>query len=394
MSSGNDRAWATAVVLARDDERTIARCVSTLSPDAFDEVLVLDTGSTDRTREIVEQFDDDRIEIQHVDWPDDFSEVRNLAIEKIGSGWVVFIDSDEWLPRASTQSLRQVLAEASRLQGIEKAVLRPVVSEWDSSWSLAPGRIMLADGKVRFAGAVHEEPRLTEPPGAPASWIALNLQIKHDGYRPEVVRSKRKRERNTRLIEKCRAAEPDNPRWIFFKVRDQLETLEPNELDRLCEKLAELCAAGGDARPARSYYSKTLRLFTSKLAYEGLHSKLRDVADELERVEVGNCDSFYYRYVLRLADVAAGHSHVNATDLKEMLLRTIDVRRSVGDNIEGALHTAGCHIDALIAALLDMLGRPDEANEYRRSIAAPWTDAFFEMSKPRWMDREGSFRQP
>jgi hypothetical protein len=247
---------------------------------------------------------------------------------------------------------------------------------------------LLADGRVRFAGAVHEEPRLIEPYGVLPQWIGVNLEIKHDGYRPQIVRSKGKLERNARLIKKCRAAEPSNPRWIFFEIRDQLETLRESEIDRLCTELAEISTS--EAGPlARSYYSGALRYFCRWLASAGSYSKLRDVANELDRTEVGNCDSFYYRHVLRLTEAADGIGRISAADLAEMLLETIDLRRRMDDVIEGALHAAGCHIDALIAALLDTLGRPAEAEEYRRSIAAPWTDAFFELSRPRWMDPEG-----
>jgi glycosyltransferase involved in cell wall biosynthesis len=385
---GRDRTKITAAVLARNDERTIARCISTLSPDAFDGILVLDTGSTDRTCEIVEQFDDGRIELHHVTWPDDFSAVRNLAMTRIGSGWVVFIDSDEWLPSASVRSLRQVLAEASGLAGIENAVLRPVIAEWDGGSSLPPGRMMLADGGVRFAGAVHEEPRLIEPYGVLPRWIGVNIEFKHDGYRPQTVKSRGKHERNARLIVKCRAIEPDNPRWIYFEIRDQLESLGESEIERLCAELAEVYAADANELAA-SYYSGALRLFCSRLADTGSYDKLRQVARELDRIEVGNCDSFYYRYTVRLAEAAAGIGRINAADLRKMLLETIDLRRRAGDTIEGALHTAGCHIDALVAALLDALGRPAEAEEYRRSMAAPWTDAFFVLNRPRWMDPEG-----
>ena len=228
----------TAAVLARNEMRSIGRCLESLTPEAVDRVLVVDTGSDDGTIEIAQAVDPARITVVPIDWSDSFAAARNTAIELIGAGWVVFIDADEWLTPAAATGLRAVLAGAAGNTDIDRSVLCPTIVEHTGGFSRGAPRILRADGEVRFAGAVHEEARFHGD--RPAYRVDVDLVFRHDGYRPDVVLSKQKQDRNAALLARCRAEEPANPRWIMFTMRDLLDRLTVDEIDGFCDQLRVL----------------------------------------------------------------------------------------------------------------------------------------------------------
>lgn len=379
----------TAIVLARNEDRVIGRCLSSLTTEAVDRVVVIDTGSTDNTLRIARGFPEHHVTVTRIDWPGNFAAARNTALEMIGKGWVVFIDADEWLTPAAAEYMRPVLWEASSLENAHEIGLRPTIVEQDGGRSIAPSRMLLADGRVRFSGAVHEEPRLSGEKSAHPCWIALDLEFRHDGYRPDVVESKEKQKRNARLIEKCLEDEPWNPRWLYFKIRDQIDILSLAEIQRLWEELSEAwkgLAGRGLPPPLEDYYGLGLRAYCQRLAAERRLDELAKTCENLESHLPGNCDSFYYRNVLDFieADRRMGEVQDIAGRLNDLLLRVVRYRRNMPEVVGDSLHASGTHLDALIAALLEALGRPEEADRYRSTITGVWSDGLFVNNRPAW----------
>ena len=88
----------------------------------------------------------------------------------------------------------------------------------------------------------------------------------------------------------------------------------------------------------------------------------------------GNSDTVYYRSVV---DLLRGVP-VGQRDLIEL----IHFRQAMPAVEPDALHTAGLHIDALIAALLDFSGQPARAVRYRAALDGSWTDPVFRANIP------------
>ena len=82
----------TACYIVKNEEKNLSRSIESLKT-AVDEIVVVDTGSTDKTIEIAKSYDAKVIETT---WNDDFSTPRNLAIENASGDWIVFIDADEF----------------------------------------------------------------------------------------------------------------------------------------------------------------------------------------------------------------------------------------------------------------------------------------------------------
>ena len=98
-----DRLPLSAVVITKNEEDRIARCLRSLVPICH-EVIVLDSGSTDATVEIAKA---EGARVEHQDWLG-FAAQKNEAISRASQSWVILLDADEWLEPEAQPVLRQL----------------------------------------------------------------------------------------------------------------------------------------------------------------------------------------------------------------------------------------------------------------------------------------------
>jgi len=122
-------------MIVKDEEKNIGKCLHKIEPLA-DEIIVIDTGSTDRTRDIAKVFG---AKVYDFAWTDSFSDARNYSISQASGDWILVLDADETIAPADFEKLRERIAkgpkektkgsrgqgakgskkEGSRIQGIE-----------------------------------------------------------------------------------------------------------------------------------------------------------------------------------------------------------------------------------------------------------------------------------
>lgn len=94
-------------MIVKNEEKILARCLDSIA-DMMDEIIIVDTGSTDRTKEIAARYTD---KIYDFTWIDDFSAARNFALSKATKEYVYTADADEVVSEENRQRFR-VLKEA------------------------------------------------------------------------------------------------------------------------------------------------------------------------------------------------------------------------------------------------------------------------------------------
>ena len=97
----------SAVVITRNEEENIGRCLSSLS--FADEVLVVDSGSTDKTTTIAKQYG---AKVFHNKWSG-YGSQKNFAAGKSSGDWLLFIDADEKVPVALSESINSIINDGS-----------------------------------------------------------------------------------------------------------------------------------------------------------------------------------------------------------------------------------------------------------------------------------------
>lgn len=95
-------------MIVKNEEQVLARCLDSIA-DLMDEIIIVDTGSTDRTCEIASRYTE---QIYHYEWKDDFADARNYSFSKATKDYIYCADADEVMDdvnRARFLALKQVL---------------------------------------------------------------------------------------------------------------------------------------------------------------------------------------------------------------------------------------------------------------------------------------------
>ncbi|NHM33286.1 ABC transporter transmembrane domain-containing protein [Neobacillus terrae] len=243
----------TCGILTLNEEKNIRRVLDSVVGE-FDQIIVLDTGSTDKTLNIINQ-EYNNIELHSRNWKYDFSFHRNEIIELSHNDWIYFIDADNVFLKENKSKLKRIAKLVNFLK--VDVVLSPVIYEYDRTLTTDNRRFFSSSTGIRFNGVVHEEPLL--PNGKIPVSLNMKVEITHDGYTPEELEQKKKKERNylleTRMIEQ----EPNNPKWYYYLARS-LYHLSPKENAQKCLHYLEKGFTLYEISDNKSYYLQNLLL--------------------------------------------------------------------------------------------------------------------------------------
>lgn len=294
-------------MIVKNEEKNMERALS-WGKDIMWEQIVVDTGSTDRTREIAGQMG---AKLFCFDWTDDFAAAKNYAIEKAGGDWIIFLDADEYFSPEDTKKLLPLLSEISGQE--QNAVIASWVQiEGDeillseaTGDGLSNRATLKADGRrgsalsgtvVRifrnqpglcYRGRIHEQ--LSMEGGEVLCFDAsAALAVLHTGYSPEEMKEKRKNERNIRLLKKEVEQNPDNYTMLAHLGSSYFQEKQYEEAARWYEEAA--CHMPKKPRDENIHdaavfknllliYSKQNREVLMKRAYDGGISRFPKEAD-------------------------------------------------------------------------------------------------------------------
>jgi len=148
------RRWRLSVaMIVRDEQEFLATTLESVRPIA-DEILVLDTGSTDQSPTIAEQWG---ALVSRMPWRDDFSAARNCLLDKARGDWVLWVDAGERLTAESAPELRQFLDREADPRTVYLVMVEvPPADPRRSGEQAARPRLMPNRPDVRFTGRVRE----------------------------------------------------------------------------------------------------------------------------------------------------------------------------------------------------------------------------------------------
>ena len=184
------------VMIVRNEARCLARCLASVRAHV-DDMLVLDTGSTDGTPDIARSSG---ARVKHFPWIDDFSAARNTALSQVDTPWRLVLDADEWID-AGVGVLADLRTRSPDFLGLVRVDNQ--VSDERGERQRAPSWLprVLPRG-VTYSGRIHEQPASALPRQR------LGLIVGHDGYLPQQMVPKQGRNRG--LLMAASAADPDD----------------------------------------------------------------------------------------------------------------------------------------------------------------------------------------
>ncbi len=244
QSGPDSQSRLTVCVIARNEEKFIERCLASAKDVAF-EIVVVDTGSTDRTVAIAQE---QGAKVSHFTWTDDFSAARNAALEHATGDWILFLDADEELAPGARETLLKEMAApnvmAYRLPLVD-------VGREDEGRSYVPRLFRNAPG-LFYVGRIHEQVFTSVLVRSQEWGLTIELGqtgLLHYGYTVEMVQSRDKISRNLRLLRQAVEELPNEPNLLmnlgleltrsgevaqgidyYLKARDLMSEQNPKEV--------------------------------------------------------------------------------------------------------------------------------------------------------------------
>lgn len=187
----------SACTIAKNEEKNIARSIESYK-NYVDEIIIVDTGSTDNTVSIAESLG---AKVIHFEWINDFSAARNCALDASTGDWILFLDADEWIKDDGASKLQSIIKDA-KANNLNAVSFRMMNLEDDGTLFEITSSLRLFAHKpnIRYIRKIHEHLTDINSEKNLVSLKSEDLVLNHSGYANSVNKSKLKR--NKELLEK------------------------------------------------------------------------------------------------------------------------------------------------------------------------------------------------
>ena len=195
-------------MIVKNEEIALPKCLSSVK-GVVDEMVVLDTGSTDRTPEIAKEFG---ARVYHFEWCNDFSVARNESLKYIRGDWVLVLDADEVLVPEIVPTLQQAIKSTRHLL---INLLRQEVQAAQSPYSLI-SRLFRNHPNIYFSRPYHAlvddsvSLILSQEPQWRVGYLP-EVAILHEGYQKGAIAQRDKFSKATQAMEGFLASHPTDP---------------------------------------------------------------------------------------------------------------------------------------------------------------------------------------
>lgn len=154
-------------IIAKNEELNIEKSLKSIHSIA-DEIILVDTGSTDKTKEIAKKYN---AKIFDFKWNDDYSKARNESIKYAKSEWILVLDADEELTEEGKKNIKYFLEHISKknkdkektknnsssIKNIAEAFRVKVIEPFDGNLNIVYKTVLFKNGKgIKFTRSIHE----------------------------------------------------------------------------------------------------------------------------------------------------------------------------------------------------------------------------------------------
>lgn len=343
-------------MIVRDEAATIGRVLDEAS-SFCDELIVVDTGSTDATREIAV---DHGALVSSFEWQDDFAAARNASFDKCSGDWIVWLDADDLVPPASKRAFRSIRAVLTDdIDGVIAPYHYRVTDEGRPLLSFHRERVLRRAAGLRWVGRVHEFIRV--PTGRFV--VAPDLAVEH---RPNAERWEFNSDRNMTILGQVIEAGDRTPRTLFHYANELYDHERYEEAARHYREYLSADLEGSDRPWAQVYLAESLLALGDEAG--GRRAALEAIDEDSGRPE---------------GFLTLGRIHFDAAEWEEaiplFMAATAGVRPAFGlvrdpdygyapwDFLSVCYEKLGRMDEALAAALRSLPGNP-EANRVRSNM--------------------------
>lgn len=207
-------------MIVKNEEKYLKDCLESVKSVA-DEIVIVDTGSTDRTIEIAGEYN---AKIFSFEWVNSFSAARNFALGNCTGNWILYLDADERLSEKSIEELKKNIIRPEKF-GV-KCTVKSIESESGRDNTMKYTRLFRNISGIEFTGRIHEQidPSLTK---LNFKIQNSNIEILHLGYNISAEGKKEKAARNLGLL--LKDFEETGSNYIAYQLAQTYNILEDME---------------------------------------------------------------------------------------------------------------------------------------------------------------------
>lgn len=267
----------TLCMIVRNEERVLEECLRSSVP-YFDQVIVVDTGSTDRTKEICRAFG---VDLRESTWPDSFAEARNESLQGATGDWIMWIDADDTISKECIDCIRAAVRTAPE-DVIGMVIPVRFVEETGFGTEVDHVKVFRNWPDLRWEGRIHEQilPSLRDAARSRGisdggRIIRLPTFVLHSGYDTSIEGQARKRERDAYLLELDLRDRPGHP-FVLFNLG-----MTAHYTDDHAGAVDWLDKSIKNSHPSESHVRKAYALMAAS------YRRLGDAAEAMRRLNEG-----------------------------------------------------------------------------------------------------------
>ena len=192
-------------MIVKNEELLLQKSLFAVAP-YVDEIIVVDTGSTDRTKEIALDY---KAKVYDFPWCDDFSAARNFSLWQAAHDWVLVLDADEVITHFDKDQLQSVMTADNSVVGRIK-LINLLAGEKRSSERISR---LFNRTLFHYAGCIHEQ--VVGLDGQTYHTVNVDITALHSGYSEEVIKRTDKIARNINLLQQALHNSPDDTYLLY-----------------------------------------------------------------------------------------------------------------------------------------------------------------------------------
>lgn len=203
-------------MIVRDEEANLEKSLSRIAR-YMDEIVIVDTGSSDRTKEIAQKYTENVFDYV---WNQDFSAARNYSISKAGNEYILILDGDEFLQEIDIADLKRLIEEypahIGRIQRINEYTRKGNKYRYHERVNR-----LFSKKYYQYQGIIHEQIILKD--GVDLQFDQSDnlyntpITLLHSGYEGDLAALKKKTKRNINLLLKAINITPEDP-YILYQL--------------------------------------------------------------------------------------------------------------------------------------------------------------------------------
>ncbi len=197
-------------MIVKDEEETLEECIKSVK-GLVDEIVIVDTGSKDKSKEIALKYTDKVFEFT---WCNDFSQARNFSISKASNSWVLVLDADEIIKDFNRKAIEKFCSFSDNTVGRIKRI-NIYEDQYGTKKYIERVNRLFNKEYFKYEGIIHEQVVTKE--GITYDTENIDLCVEHIGYSKEVLKRTNKVRRNIELLKMSIEEKPNDP-YLYYQL--------------------------------------------------------------------------------------------------------------------------------------------------------------------------------